>query len=176
MGSEIRQAEARARAAWIEAVQASYENASGYVGFDYTFREWSRSVHEMYTDQWFGHDRHKDGGWDWPEISRRHRAIKDRTVALISEDRLSALAQIRVTKSRILVGFLEGDPRPDCHIKGMRALLMLDLASTYGQRLGKGEIHLKPLNGDLAELYRTKMGFVDGRDGSGDQVLKRSLS
>ncbi len=175
MGSEVRQAKARADNAWVDAVQTSYQNAEGHVPFDYTFREWSHSVEEMFTDQWLNDTGHRSYGWDWREISRQHRGFKNRTVALVSSERLSALSQIKVSKSRVLVSFLEGDPRPDCHIKGMRALLMLDLAATYGQRLGRREIHLQPLNGQLAELYRTRMGFVDGKDGNGDHVLKRSL-
>lgn len=157
-------------------MQSSYKNMMPHIKAKYTFRLWSRSVEEDFISQWVNEDRHSDGGWDWAEIARRHREVKDKVVALYVNERLSALSLIKMSSSRVLVRFLEGDPRPDCHIKGSRALLMLDLAATYGQRLGRKEIHLQPLNGDLAELYRSKFGFVDGTDGSGEPVLKRGLS
>lgn len=176
MGSELARAKARAADAWTEAVQQSYKNVSGHIGHDYTFMTWSRSVEEQYINQWGKESRHLDAGWDWIEIVRRNRGFKDRTVALYCcGDRLSALSHFRVSKSRVLVGFLEGDPRPDCHIKGRRALLMLDLAATYGQRMGRSELHLQPVNEELAELYRSVYGFYDGKDGHGEPVLKRSL-
>lgn len=176
MGSEIRKARDRATAAWTDAVQASYENVAPHIGVEYMFRQWSGSVSKVYTDQWLGCDRHEDSGWDWHEIARRHRSPKEQTVALLSYDKLCALAHFTASRKRVLVRFLEGNPRPDCHMKGCRALLMLDLATTYGQRLGNSEIHLQPVNPTLAELYRSRFGFVDGLDDQREPILKRSLS
>ncbi|WP_152455698.1 hypothetical protein [Roseivivax sp. THAF40] len=175
MGSEVAKAKKRAESAFSEAVQQSYHNMAGVIPVDYTFRLWSRSIFEIYVEQWLTQLRSADAGWDWLDVSRRHKENKDVVVALFSRNRLSALCLIRASRARVLVRLLEGDPRPDCHMKGSRALLLLDLAATYGQRLGCGELHLQPVNDALAELYKTRFGFVDAVDGSGEPILKRSL-
>lgn len=175
LSSEVARAKARAVDAWAEAVQHSYKNMRPHLQEQYSFRQYSNSVKQDYIDQWVAEERHQDAGWDWIEVARRHRDVKDVVAALYVEDRLSALALFRASKSRVLVRFLEGDPRPDCHMKGSRALLMLDLAATYGQRLGVRELHLQPVNEGLAELYRSKFGFTDDKDGSGQPILKRVL-
>lgn len=175
LSTEVARAKARAIDAWTESVQRSYANMRPFMKVIYSFKIWSNSVRKDYEDQWLKEPRHNDAGWDWVAISEHHKEIKDVTVALYVEGALCALALFRASKSRVLVRFLEGDPRPDCHIKGSRALLMLDLAATYGQRLGRSELHLQPVNEDLAEHYRSRFGFTDGKDGNGQPVLKRFL-
>ena len=55
--------------------------------------------------------------------------------------------------------FLEGDPQPDCPLKGFRIPIFLDVAANYAQDRGKTELRVWPLNDNLAELYREAYGF-----------------
>ena len=162
MNAELRKAKEHVNQAVQDAVNASYENLSSHISQDYTLRRFSRSVEMLYNEQWCGEERHPDGGWDWIEVSRRYRGPKDILMALESEGRLSALFLSTLSRERVLVRGLEGDPRLDCHMKGVRALVSLDFAVTLGQRHGCKEIHLEPINGDLNALYIGKFGFSEG--------------
>jgi hypothetical protein len=55
--------------------------------------------------------------------------------------------------------FIEGDPRPDCPLKGWRALIVLEAAAFYAQARGKTELRLKEVNSSLESLYRDTYGF-----------------
>lgn len=175
MNAELAKAKRRVEQAWQEAVKASYDNMSPYIDHDYTLRLWSRSVEEQFRSQWCSVERHDDAGWNWSEVRRNYRGPKDVIVALEAEDQLCALALFRLTRDRVLVRFLEGDPRAGCNMKGSRALVMLDLAATLGQRYGCKEIHLQPVNDDLKMLYVETYGFEEGKDGSCEPILKRGL-
>lgn len=145
------------------------------LGSEYRIALWSNSVEQMYQDQWCAEPRRKDRGWDWQGVYRSHRGPKDRLAALISGDRLSALTQISATRERVKVGLLEGDSRLDCPLKSTRALILLDLAATYGQVLGCNEIHLEALNDVLMMLYRDSYGFVHAPFKGAPFAMKRGL-
>ena len=175
MNAELLRSRRHVDQAWQEAVAASYGNMSPHIGRDYVVKLWSRSVEEQFRSQWCDAERHGDAGWDWHEIRRNYRGHKDVIVALEANDQLCALALFVLSRQRVLVRFLEGDPRPECYMKGSRALVMLDLAATLGQRYGCKEIHLQPVNDDLKMLYKETYGFTEGKDGSREPILKRDL-
>ncbi|WP_157968894.1 hypothetical protein [Tropicimonas sp. IMCC34011] len=177
MNSELRRVRDRTEAAWQEAVNAFGKNVISFHERPVAVRLWSRTIEEAYRSQWLTATRSDDAGWEWPEISNRYRnEPKARQFAIMADDRLAALCFLLASRQRVLVRFLEGDPRQDCPLRGKRALLALDLAATYGQRLGCHEIHLEPVNEPLAELYRGRFGFKDGKDGNKKPVLKRGLA
>jgi len=95
--------------------------------------------------------------------------------AIKSGDRLSALMLVTVHENFVKVDFLEGDPRPDCPLKGFRATLALDIAARYGQGMGKREIRLEPVNQELRDLYITGYGFEEITPARGQPYLKRDL-
>jgi hypothetical protein len=176
MNAELRKAKDRADAAWSDAMVTSAENMAEYIPETYSIALWSRSVREMYQGQWCQVSRHPDGGWDWDEVSRLYKtAPKDRIIALKSQDRLCCLALVCATRERVLLRLLEGDPRGDCHMRGKRATIMLDLVATYGQRLGCGEIHLEPVNEDLRTLYEDVYGFERVITRKGETYMKKGL-
>lgn len=129
----------------------------------------------MYEKQWVGQARHPDAGWDWPRIGRLYDEPKDQILAVITDDRLAALGLVSASHARVIVRFLEGDPRDDCPLRGARAAIVLDAAATYGQRLGCREIHLEPVNASLSELYCGIYGFVEVPGKRGVEYLKRDL-
>lgn len=61
-------------------------------------------------------------------------------------------------------------------MQGRRAIVMLDLAATYGQRLGCEEIHLEPVNDKLKSLYCGTFGFEEVLSRDGSKYLKRGLT
>jgi hypothetical protein len=59
----------------------------------------------------------------------------------------------------VTLAFLEGDPRPECPLKGRRALIALDATARYAQGRGKTEIRISPINASLECLYVEQYGF-----------------
>jgi hypothetical protein len=51
--------------------------------------------------------------------------------------------------------FLESDPRPDCPLKGHRALIALDAFARYAEYAAATELRLVPENATLAAYYAT---------------------
>jgi hypothetical protein len=74
-------------------------------------------------------------------------------------DRLAALALGLTTGEAVVVRFLEGDPRPDCPLKGRRILIVLECMANYAQGRGKAELRIEPANEALETLYRETYGF-----------------
>lgn len=125
---------------------------------------WTRRALEAYRDQWCapGVDRpHPEGGWDWPEMFRRHRDFDTMPVAIwTGEHRLGGLGLVRATNAAVVCDFIEGDRRSDCPLRGRRALIILEAAFCYAQTLPRQEVRLVPANERLAELYRDVYGFT----------------
>lgn len=171
---EFERAKDRDNQAWTEAAVASSNNIKDFVGLNYSVSIWSNAIRHAYAQQWCSHPRRCD--FDWNEISRRFTPPKERVFAVSVEDRLAALGAITASKVRVKVNFLEGDPRADCPLQGRRALVVLDLAATYGQRLGCEEIHLVPVNDTVRTLYCGTYGFEEVFSKGRLDYLKRGLT
>ena len=158
MSAELRRAKAR----YIEARLLAYQQAvtlREHIGLRYRVGEWSLSVEQRYQAQWVGHER-RGGGFDWSTIFRRFREPNRLDIVLSVEDRLCGLALATVSTQYVHVRFIEGDPRPDCPLRGRRALIILETAAAYAQRLGRRELRLQPMNSSLEDLYRDTYGFT----------------
>lgn len=127
-------------------------------GRDFRLGRWGARAQEAYSVQW--KQRHADSGWDWPELFRNHRE-PDRLdiVVWASEERLAALGLAVTTQRSVELRFLEGDFRPECPLKGVRALIVLECVANYAQGMGKEEVRLRPVNDNVAALYRETYGF-----------------
>lgn len=147
-----------------------------YAPVPFSISDWSRAVEEAYRLQWCSVARHPDGGWDWPEIKRRFHAPSDQILAIRCGERLSALGLITASKTTVKLAFLEGDPRRECPLKGLRAMIALEVAAMFGQRMGRAEIRLDPVNPDLKELYcGPDYGFEEVSPRKGEPYLRKDL-
>lgn len=158
-----------------EAVSATVDVFRDIARVGFSVTDWSRSVEEIYKHQWCTVKRHSDGGWDWPEIRRRFRDPDDHFLAVRAGERLSALALIRASNFAVTLHRLEGDPRADCPLKGVRAAIALDIAAFYGQKRGCVELRLEPVNSSLRELYVKGYGFEEIAPKKGTPYLKKDL-
>ncbi len=159
-----------------DAVGAAIEEMAEHAPADFEVHNWSRSIEEAYQKQWGSVERHPDGGWDWPALREQHRRDGDSQIlAIKSGERLAALALITVHNSCVKVAFLEGDPRKDCPLREFRTALALDIAARYGQRLGKKELRLEPVNSSLKDLYVDGYLFEEVKPDKGDSYVKKSL-
>jgi hypothetical protein len=77
----------------------------------------------------------------------------------VGDDRLAALALICAKGDCVSLEFVEGDPRLDCPLKGLRLIAVLDVATRYGQLLGKPCLRVMPANPALIALYERGYGF-----------------
>jgi len=127
---------------------------SEFLGLDVQITEWGGRAGKHLAE--WGSSR-----FDWPEIFRRHNDPDRIDMAIwAGRDRLAALGLGLTTSQSVTLRFLEGDPRPDCPLKGKRILIALEAASNYAQLRGKKEIRLQPKNEALIYLYETVYGFV----------------
>lgn len=125
-------------------------------GISLDVMRFNRRAFEALTDQW--RDRRVD--WDWHEICRKNRGPKSYCIAIWADaDCLAGLSLMTVSGEAVTVRYLEGDPRPDCPIKGLRALVALEVATNYAQICGLYEVRIQPLNEALASLYENVYGF-----------------
>lgn len=177
MSSELRRAKERARVALNEAALKTTANLRHFIPEEFGLRVWSRSIEDTFRAQWCSVERHSVcQAWDWGEIARRNNDPKDYVMALMSGERLSALFLVRASAERVKVEYLEGDPRPECPLVGVRVAIALDFAAAYGQRLGCTEIHLHPVNEALEGLYCDGYGFEKVASRKGAQpYLKRNI-
>lgn len=147
-------------------------NLSGVLGVEFHISTWTRKGMEAFGQQW-----EADAEFQWREIFRRHLNEPDRLEIVVwgPEGRLCALALATTGGSFIKLGFLEGDPRPDCPLKGRRALIALEATQCYGQGRGKSELRIQPANDDLATMYVENYGFsLETRKGV-DAYYKREI-
>jgi len=114
--------------------------------------------------------------WDWEEIFRGHRD-PDRLELVIWTvgDRLSGLGLVLTSGRAVELRFLEGDPRPDCPLKGRRIAVALEAAARYAQARGKLEIRLQPLNASLGCLYCKAYGFEEVTPKGAQSYLRKAV-
>ena len=126
---------------------------------------WSRKTESALADQWKGEHVSE---WDWPEIFRRHNDPDRLDMAIWSlGDRLGGLGLGLVKGEYLELRFVEGDPRPDCPLKGRRALIMLECSALYAQARGRSELRIEPINERIATLYQQIYGFTVATDRTG---------
>ncbi len=142
-------------------------NLQGTLGVEFHIAGWSNKTREALVDQWQGNHV---SGWDWPEIFRRYDDPDrlDMSVWTMAGNRLSALGLALTKGEYVELRFVEGDPRPDCPLKGNRALIMVECSSCYTQARGRSELRIEPINEQVAILYQKVYGFTlehyrDGR-------------
>lgn len=135
---------------------------------------WGAKARESYTNQWF-----IDGvcpTFDWAEIFRRHDDPDRLDVAVWGlEDRLCGLALGLTTGESVDLRFIEGDPRPDCPLKGQRILIILEAAACYAQARGRSELRIRPINETLEVLYSQTYGFVLETTQGGDRYYRKGI-
>lgn len=124
--------------------------------------------------QWEPAGRNEETRWDWREILRRHRNDPDKLdMAIWSGEQLAGVALSLASGDSVTLAFLEGDPRPECTLKGRRALIALDASARYAQGRGKTEIRISPINASLECLYVEQYGFQKrSRRGEQDHLFR----
>lgn len=140
---------------------------------EFNLSGWGARAREAYLQQWLGPPKCL---WDWEEIFRRHNDPDRLDIAIWGEnERLCGLAVGLTTGSSVEVRFLEGDPRPDCPLKGRRILIVLESASCYAQARGRQELRVRPKNERLETLYRQTYGFVLETTRGGDRYYRKGV-
>ncbi|WP_293856975.1 hypothetical protein [uncultured Alsobacter sp.] len=163
-GSSLQAAQARYREAAFAARRKAALNLQATLGVTFNLGEWSGRVAEAIQRQWATADRHPDGGFDWPEWFRRNKRNPDVfSVAIWIDQRLAGVALVETGSDYVTVKCVEGDPRPDCPLRGRRALIVMEAAACYAQALGKRSIRVSPVNDDLKKLYVEGYGFSEPR-------------
>lgn len=162
--AEFARAKQRYQSAQERARRQAAVNLIEPIGISFYLTNWSHRALHAHAAQWLavGARPHSEGGWDWDAIYRRYRTDMSAMDIVIwgPGDRLSGLSLVTANSISVSIGWIEGDPRPDCPLVGKRLLITLEAAACYAQALGRREIHLKPLNDTLADLYRTVYGFA----------------
>lgn len=123
------------------------------LGVDFRISQISRSALDAVHTQW------KSSEFDWDKINTDIRGIDAFKFAIWVGDRLCGLAVATTSNQRIRLRFLEGSPLPDCPLKGRRITIALEAVAFYGQRRGKRELTLEPLNEKLISVYQNTYGF-----------------
>jgi hypothetical protein len=157
----LKRAENRYQTCAFNARAASVQHLRDALGVSFSLGEWSHRAREAYEAQWLPHARHPDAGWDWPTTFGRYRRVPARLDLVIwgPDERLCGLGLATTTSESVYFHLVEGDPRPDCPLKGKRLLICLDATATYGQMLGKKELRCRPANVSLGTLYTEHYGF-----------------
>lgn len=158
-----------------EATAAAVESLGAQGISEFALRDWSRSIEAAYNDQWCSVQRHTDAGWNWPEIYRSHKSPDDHLYAILSGNRISALGLLRTSRTSVQLAFFEGDPRPDCPLKGVRTAIALEFSAIYGQNMGCEELWGEPVNQAVKDLYCEVYGFEEVKPRKGLPFVKRSL-
>jgi hypothetical protein len=140
---------------------------------EFNLSGWSGRAREAYLDQWRGDPKCK---FDWEEIFRRHGDPDRLDIAIWgTNDRLCGLGLGTTTGEAVDIRFLEGDPRPDCPLKGRRILIILESASCYAQARGRRELRVRPKNERLEDIYRQTYGFVLETTRGGDRYCRKGV-
>jgi hypothetical protein len=74
-------------------------------------------------------------------------------------ERLAGMFFGTLTGEAFVLRWVEGDPRPDCPLRGRRLLIALDVATNYAQRNGRYELRVEPINEVLINLFERDYGF-----------------
>lgn len=149
-----------------------------HVGSPMALEPAGRRAELAFRDAWF--PAAPDRGFDWLEIWRQLRAPDTLHMAVWArqmrgDDQLAALASLRVTGRAVEVAFLEGDPRPDCPLKGVRTAAVLEAAAHYAQLLGRRELRLTPVNERTRRLYVEGYGFAERLENGRKMGLRRDI-
>jgi hypothetical protein len=138
---------------------------------EFNLSGWGARAREAYLDQWRGDPK---CNWDWEEIFRRHNDPDRLDVAIWGpNERLCGLGLGLTTGEALDLRFLEGDPRPDCPLKGRRILIFLESAACYAQARGRAELRIRPKNERLEDLYRQTYGFMLETRRGGESYYRR---
>jgi hypothetical protein len=155
--STLARAKTRFEADRFAARRTTIANLTDQVGVEFILSAWGERARHALLGQW------KQNGhiFDWEEIFRVHRD-PDRLDIVIwgPNDRLCGLGLGLTSSEAVEVRFIEGDPRPDCPLKGKRILIILECAACYAQARGRKELRIQPINQRLEYLYRQTYGFV----------------
>lgn len=143
----------------FEACRSCAAELGPLLGVSFSIAECSGRALEAVETQWEPAGRNKETRWDWREVIRRHKEPDRLEIAIWSSDRLSGLGLALTGGDCVTLSFLEGDPRPDCPLKGRRVLIALDAAARYAQVRGRAEIRVRPINSALERLYVKTYGF-----------------
>lgn len=147
----------------IEARAATQGSLCEVLGVDFTLTEISGRMREAMASQW------PEAKFDWPAILQKYRNDADRLdVAVWCEGRLAGVFFGTLTGEAFVLRWVEGDPRADCPLKGLRLLIALDVATNYTQRNGRHELRVEPINEKLINLFEQDYGFkaVKPRNGT----------
>ena len=110
-----------------------------------------------------GIQENPDAAFDWHNIFHQHKD-PDRMEIVIwgPNDRLCGLGLATTNRTSVILQFIEGDPRPDCPLRGKR--LPIALFQKQWPATAKGEVNpkfaLQPINEKLASLYRDVYDFT----------------
>ncbi len=111
------------------------------------------------------------------EVVRLTRDDPDRLDMVIwgPDYRLCGLGLGLTTGEAVEIRFIEGDPSPDCPLKGRRTLIILECASCYAQARGRKELRIQPINERLEDLYRQTYGFVLETPRRGERYYRKDI-
>lgn len=160
--AEMRRAAERRAVVREAAFRQATENLKPYIKLPIRLYEWTGTTEAAYRDQWIPLGRRpRTPHWDWPEIHKIYKSDMDRFVLAewVEPDRLSGLALIHSAGASVSIEAVEGDGRPDCPLKGKRALVALEVATCYAQGMGRKTLRLEALNDHLFRLYTEVYGF-----------------
>ena len=152
-------------------------NVAPDLGLDVHLNRWGPKAAEALERQWGSADRDPVATWDGAVVSdRAHREPKSLDMALWTGDgRLCALALASLGAAAVTLRFVEGDPRVDCPYKGRRLPVLLEATVLYGQRTGRGEIRIEPINPALEVLYESLYGFKRESPRNGPPFFYREI-
>ncbi len=161
LSRELARAKQQYQSAAFEAYRVAAINLVSAIGVEFYVSNWTRRAAEAYREQWEWVSRNPDAAFDWHNIFHRHKD-PDRMEIVIwgPNDRLCGLGLATTNRTSVILQFIEGDPRPDCPLRGKRLPIALEAVACYGQGRGKSEIRLQPINEKLASLYRDVYDFT----------------
>jgi hypothetical protein len=169
---------ARYAQARYEAHRAAERNLKADIGPDFRISEFSRSTDRFWNEQWKPVNTRQppNGGWDWAAARELHRNDPSRfEAAILIGDSLCGLAIGTVTKSTVMVNLLEGDPRPDCALKGNVLYIILEASTCYAQVLRREELYvMNPVKG-LIPTYTEVFKFTLVNPWKGAPYLRRRV-
>jgi len=129
------------------------ENLRPHIGVNFRVSEITRKALEACDAQWGA------STWDWHALHQAYRDVDAFKFAIWVDETLCGLAIATTTGQSVVLRFVEGSPDVNCPLKGRRILIALEAAANYGQRRGKRDLKLEPLNEHLINLYETTYGF-----------------
>jgi hypothetical protein len=169
----------RCNQARYKAHRAAEQSLMTNIGVDFRISDFSRSTDRLWREQWqpVNIRQPPNGGWDWVASRELHR--NDPSVfgaAILIGERLCGLALATVSNAAVRVNLLEGDPRPDCMLKGHVLRIILEASACYAQLLGRDELHvLDPVEGLIATYTDDVFKFTLVTPRKGAPYLRRRV-